>query len=141
MLGKKKYRVLQASCILFALAVEAKAAEDGDWTVVTMSRGGAFGLATDASIAVAIATAVRDCKSRSFDSDCGAEFRVVRRGWILAELCGDERVLAAGQSRDEAEVQLIFRIDLKRAYIPNLPSCKRIFAIDPNGWVHCKPDS
>jgi len=141
MSGKKKYRTLQAFCILLALAVEANAAEDGGWTVVTMSRGGAFGLSTDASIAVAIATAVRYCKSRSFDSDCGAEFRVVRRGWILAELCGDQRVLAAGQSLDEAEAQLLFRIDLKRAYIPNLPSCKRIFAIDPNGWFHCRPNS
>ena len=137
----KKYRSLQAFSILLALTVQAKAAEDGDWTVVTMSREGAFGVYTHASMAVAIATAVRYCKSRSFDSDCGAEFRVVRRGWILAELCGDQRVLAAGQSLDEAEAQLLFRIDLKRAYIPNLPSCKRIFAIDPNGRVHCRPNS
>lgn len=137
---KKKYHALHAFCILLALTVDAKAAEDGDWTVVTMSRGGAFGVYTHASMAVAIATAVRHCKAASFDNDCGAEFRTVRRGWILAEFCGDHRLLAAGQSLDEAEAQLRLRIDLKRAYIANLPPCKRVFAIDPNGGFHCGPN-
>jgi hypothetical protein len=139
MISKMKYRRFHVFCILLALTVEAKAAEDGDWTVLTVSRGGAFGVFTHASLAMAIATT--DCKATSLENDCGAEFRTVRRGWILYDLCGDHRILGAAASLDEAEAQMRFRIELKRAYIPNWPSCRRVFAIDPNGWFHCRPNS
>jgi len=129
-----KFCVLLLLCTLLA-GVRVKATEDA-WTVVTVARGGVWGASTRPSVAEAIAGAVRACKSISTGvNDCGAEFRAIRRGWTLAFLCGDHRILATGNSLQEAEASIQFRTELKRAYVHDMPLCKQVLAVDPDGVI------
>src|SRR5262245_53461333 len=131
-----KLRVFPVICALLAGGAPVKATEDANWTVVTMARGGAWGVFTSPSLAEAIAAAVRACKSMSTGvNDCGAEFRAIRRGWTLAFLCGDHRILATGNSQQEAEASMRFRTELKRAYVHDMPLCKQVLAVDPDGVI------
>jgi hypothetical protein len=111
-------------------------AEGAGWTVATLARNGSWGVATESSLARAISQAVRKCKAMSVPpSDCGAQFTTIRAGWTLALLCGEHKVLATGKQLDEAWLAVKFRIDLKRAYQPDLPPCREIFKVDPAGVV------
>ena len=131
-----KFCVLLLLCTLLAGVARVKATEDANWTVVTVARGGAWGAFTSPSLAEAIAAAVRACKSISTGvNDCGAEFRAIRRGWTLAFLCGDHRILATGNSLREAEASIRFRTELKRAYVHDMPPCKQVLAVDPDGVI------
>jgi hypothetical protein len=119
-------------------AAVAVAVEDSEqeWTVVTMARDGSWGVANDASMSRAISAAIRDCRAMSAgQNDCGAEFTTIRKGWTLALFCGDERILAAAKGREEAESSVELRIKLKRAYLPDLPPCRRVLSVDPSGAV------
>ena len=54
---------------------------DADWTVLTVSRSGAWGLSTARTQGEAIAGALRQCQGRSADlSDCGAELIAYKVG-------------------------------------------------------------
>lgn len=68
-------------------------------------------------------------------SDCGAQFTTIRTGWTLALLCGDHKVLAAAKRLDEGWLAVQFRLELKRAYLPDLPACRLIFKVDPAARV------
>jgi hypothetical protein len=123
-------------CIFWAAMVPANASDEEDWTVVTMARNGSWGVATDASMGRAIFVAIRDCRAMSTgQNDCGAEFTTIRRGWTLALLCGDQRILAAAKGLDEAGSAAALRVELKRAYLPNLLPCRRVLSVDPNGVI------
>jgi hypothetical protein len=129
-----KFYALPILCALLAAVAKVEAEEDANWTVVTMARGGAWGASTSPSLAEAIAASIRACKTMSIGgSDCGAEFRAIRRGWTLAFLCGDHRVLATGYSLQEAEAAIRFRIELKRANVHVMPPCKQVLAVNPAG--------
>jgi hypothetical protein len=66
-------------------------------------------------------------------TDCGALFRATRGGWIVADLCGDEKILATGPTQEEAERDALNReIDLELFYLPRLPPCKRLVTIAPH---------
>jgi hypothetical protein len=108
---------------------------DGDWTAVTLTRTGSWGVATSSSQAQAIAVAIRDCKAMAGpQSDCGAQFATVRDGWVIAELCGDYKIIVAARSHREAEQAAIDRqIDLQLFYVPDLPACRRLLTVDPSG--------
>jgi hypothetical protein len=80
--------------------------------------------------------AVSKCKAMAVpQSDCGAQFTTIRSGWTLALLCGEHKVLATAKRLDEAWLAVQFRLELKRAYLPELPPCRQIFKVDPTGEV------
>lgn len=110
---------------------------DHDWTVVTMASNGSWGVGIDYPIAGAIAAAIRECRAMSSGvSDCGAAFAATRGGWIIGVRCGDYRILATGEDLKDAEATALHReIDLKRLYVPDLPACQCVLAVDPRGAV------
>jgi hypothetical protein len=116
---------------------QAAGEPDGEWTVLTLSDAGAWGLSTARSQADAIAGALRQCRSRASQStDCGAELVAYRVGWSEAILCGTHRVLVAGVDRDAVDAMFDARIaELHRLYGSALPACRRVVAVDPWGGV------
>jgi hypothetical protein len=115
----------------------AIAAEDWerDWTVVTMARNGSWGVGIDYPIAGAIAAAIRECRAMSSGgNDCGAAYAASRGGWIIGLRCGEHSILATGEDLKDAEATALNReIDLKQLYVPDLPACQRVLAVDPRG--------
>src|ERR1044072_985711 len=72
-------------------------------TILTLSRVGGWGVATDHNVSLAIADAIRDCKAMSsVPSDCGAKFTSIFVGWSVAVLCGNETIIAAAHSLVDA---------------------------------------
>jgi hypothetical protein len=132
---------LTCSCLggalLFgAASLRAEPSTGEGWTVATLARDGSWGVATESSLAHAIGMAVSKCKTMAVpQSDCGAQFTTIRTGWTLALLCGDHKVLAAAKRLDEAWLAVQFRLELKRAHLPDLPPCRQIFTVDPAGEV------
>jgi len=107
-------------------------AGDDDWTVVTLARDGSWGVACDKSQPRAIAEAIRYCRAMSGGaSDCGAQLTAARGGWTVANLCGDHKVIATGDSLAAAETEALNReISLQLFYVPDLPRCKRVVTVD-----------
>jgi len=125
---------------IFALALlcavlPALAEEDWerDWTVVTMTLDGSWGIGTDQYLNAATAAAVRDCKAKSKGfNDCGAKIATIEKGWILGMLCGDYRILVTGNDREEVEAVAREReFDLKMHYVPDLPACRQVLVVEP----------
>jgi hypothetical protein len=123
---------------IFALAIlvealPALAEEDWerDWTVVTMTLDGSWGIGTDQYLNAATAAAVRDCKAKTKGSDdCGAKIATIKKGWIQGMLCGDYRILATGNDREEVEAAVREReFDLKMHYVPDLPACRQVLVV------------
>jgi len=123
---------------IFALAflcaaLPALAEEDWerDWTVVTMTLNGSWGMGTDQYLNAATAAAVRDCKTKSNGSnDCGAKIATIKKGWILGMLCGDYRILVTANDREEVEAAAREReFDLKMHYVPDLPTCRQVLVV------------
>ncbi|MBV8188609.1 MAG: hypothetical protein JOY64_10390 [Alphaproteobacteria bacterium] len=109
----------------------------GEWTVLTLSDAGAWGLSTARSQADAIAGALGQCRARAGrPTDCGAELVAYRVGWSEAILCGTHRVLAAGVDRDDVDAMVRARMAaLRRLYGSALPACRRLLVVDPWGGV------
>ena len=109
-------------------------AADDDWTVLTMAQDGSWGVACHGSQWRAMAEAMRFCRSMagaSGASDCGANFATTRGGWIVANLCGDYKVLATGATLSEAEAEALNReISLQLQFVPDLPPCRRVVTVD-----------
>jgi hypothetical protein len=114
----------------------------GDYvTVLTLARDGAWGTATETSTSRAIAYAIRDCKAMSGRAlGCGALFTTVRSGWSIAELCGDETIIAAAARLADAEqIAKEREYRLRHVYQRNMPPCTRVATIDPDGRVVAPP--
>jgi hypothetical protein len=137
---------LANSCVQVMLAITlsslastiALAVEDWehDWTVVTMARNGSWGVSTDASLSLAIAAAIRDCKTMSVEaSDCGSQQATVRNRWTIAWLCGEHKILASESRREDAEASALFQLELRRAYATDIPPCRTILTVNPRGEV------
>ena len=110
---------------------------EADWTVVTLANDGAWGVATEPSAGQAIAKAIRHCKAMSRTGlGCGAQFRAVRAGWIVAYRCGDENIAAAERRLADAEQAARRReVELRVAYARDLPPCWRSLTVGPRGEV------
>jgi hypothetical protein len=119
----------------------ARALDLDELTVATMARDGSWGVATAASQGQAIAAAIRDCQAMAAaPSDCGAQFVTTRGGWVIANLCGDHKIIVAAETREAAEqVALSREFDLKRLYAADMPSCTRVLMVDPRGAVRLGP--
>jgi hypothetical protein len=136
--GMNRYAktIVIALCAVL-LTVSRCIASEEDWTVVTLSRNGAWGVASASSQPVAMAAAITSCRvMASATSECGAQFRAARGEWVIANLCGSHKVIAVGRSLDDAEREALnFEISLQLVYAPDLPPCKRVVTVDPNGAV------
>jgi hypothetical protein len=141
-------RVRAVSATVFSIAMafapsplQAQAEVESDWTVLTISNTGAWGLSTARSQTHAIAGALRQCRARAARStDCGAEFIAYRSGWSEAILCGDHGVLVAAGDHDQADAMAYARIaELRHAYGSSLPTCRRLLVVDPWGAVTAGP--
>src|SRR5262245_32700236 len=104
---------------LLCAALPAMDEEDWerDWTVVTMTLDGSWGIGRDQHLNAATAAAVRDCNAKSKGSnDCGAKIATIKKGWILGMLCGDYRILVTANDREDVEAAAREReFDLKNA--------------------------
>jgi hypothetical protein len=108
-----------------------------EWTVVTLARDGSWGAGTADTQSAAIAAALRKCNAMSGQrSDCGAEFTAIKNGWTIGLLCGDHRALAASTDRVATEQAAEARRSyLATLYGADLPPCRRVLTVDPEGFV------
>jgi hypothetical protein len=123
--------------LLLSLEMPAKAVDLDELTVVTMAQDGSWGVATAGSQGPAIAAAIHDCRAMAGGpSDCGAQFITTRGGWVIAGLCGTHKMMAAAETRQDAEqAALVREIALKRFHGPDWPPCRRVLTVNPNGVV------
>ena len=126
-----------ASGMLLAAPTPTKAVDLDELTVVTLARDGSWGVATAGSQGPALAAAIRDCKAMAAaPSDCGAQFVTTRGGWVVANLCGDHKIIVTAETREAAEQAAILReTDVKRFHVPDMLPCRRILTVDPGGAV------
>ena len=110
-------------------------------TILTLSRVGGWGVATDYSVSRAITDAIHACKAMSnVPSDCGAKFTSIFVGWSVAVLCGDETIITAAGRLDDAERAAVKREnELRVVYQRNMPPCARVVTIDPHGRAVVPP--
>jgi hypothetical protein len=67
-------------------------------------------------------------------------FTTVRSGWSIAELCGDETIIAAAARLADAEqIAKEREYRLRHVYQRNMPPCTRVATIDPDGRVVAPP--
>jgi hypothetical protein len=102
------------------------------WMAVTVSRS-TWGAARASTVTQAIVQAIADCKSKTAGpSDCGAELKTIRTGWIVGLRCGGYRVLVSGSTLQEADEAAAHRL-LQLKYISNvsLPRCVRLLELGP----------
>jgi hypothetical protein len=132
-MGSGFSRLAMLACTLSCLPAVAEA----DWTAVTLTKRGAWGVATCPLQGDAIAAAIRNCKSMSrVANDCGALLSTIRGGWSLAILCGDYNIVVSRPTLAEAEQAALYReIDLHMFYVPDLPPCRRVLTVDPTGEI------
>jgi len=124
-------------CSVVLSAAPHISAAEGDWTVVTIARDGSWGVGIAGSQGQAIAAAIRGCRARAGkSSDCGAQFKTARGGWIVANLCGDRKIIAAGASREDAERAALHRESYTRwFYAPDMLPCTRVVTLTPLGVI------
>jgi hypothetical protein len=137
---RRRVRSWIAGCgLLLALAPPALAEtgySDADWTVLTVSRSGAWGLSTARTQGEAIAGALRQCQARSRElSDCGAVQLHYKVGWAIAMLCGHHRVMVAAPDRESVEALARERIAALGQIHGVLPSCRHLLTVDDVGAV------
>jgi len=73
-------------------------------TLVTMAQDGSWGVGTAGSLGSVIAGAIHDCRAMSCGpSDYGAQFITWRGGWVVASLCGNQKILATAATLEDAE--------------------------------------
>ena len=115
----------------------APATRGGDWTVVTAAPDGTLGVAVAATTGEAISQAIRNCTAISRKRiGCGAQSRAVRAGWILAVRCGASNIIVAEPLLRDAERMAADReAELRRFYASDLPPCRRVLTVDPQGGI------
>jgi hypothetical protein len=113
-----------------------------DFTVLTMAPDGAWGTGTDAHVNGAINRAINSCREMSSKQiGCGAYMTTVRGGWSLGIRCGEETILVAERDLAEAErAALVREAELRYTYARNMPPCRRIVTVDPNGNALVDPN-
>jgi hypothetical protein len=137
---RRPIRSLIAGCGILLAAAPAALAEtghsDAEWTVLTVSRSGAWGLSTARTQGKAIAGALRQCQARSPEpSDCGAVQLHYKVGWAIAVLCGHHRIMVAARDRQAVEAIASERIAALGQIQGDLPSCRRVLIVDAMGGV------
>src|SRR5216683_4073955 len=135
--GQRVARRLRTACFALLLAAPglSAAAEETNWTVLTVARNGNWGIASARTQGEAIAGAVDRCQAMTADkSDCGAEFVAFRTGLALALMCGDHRVIVTANDADEADSSALERLlALRGLYGADFPACRHLLRIDSYG--------
>ena len=108
-----------------------------DWTVLTMAPDGSWGAATSYPIDQAIAAAIANCRiAYQREIGCGAIFTSIQLGWSLGIRCGDRNIVVAEKTLAGAEQAALRReMELRQLYAPEMPPCRRVVTVDPNGMV------
>ena len=108
-----------------------------DFTVLTMAPDGSWGTATDSRVNRAIFLAIENCKAMSGAAlGCGAYITTVRGGWSLGIRCGRENIVVAEKTLGDAEQAATRReAELRRLYVPDMPSCRRVVTVDTSGTI------
>src|SRR5262245_50512840 len=122
--------------------VTTPADADDDWTVLTMTPDGSWGAATSFTINRAIAAAIANCRiEHQREIGCGAYFTSIQAGWSLGIRCGREIIVVAAKTLTDAERAAMRReAELRQLYAPNMPPCRRVVTVDPNGAITSYPD-
>jgi hypothetical protein len=95
--------VALALLLLFSVAIPVKPVELGELAVVTMAQDGLWGVCTAGSHGPAIAAPIYDCRAMlGGSSDCGAHF-TSRGGWVIAGLCGNQKIFVTAATLEDAE--------------------------------------
>ena len=137
---RRLHFALNVICLALTLAtppMATPAVANDDWTVLTMAPDGSWGAATSFSINRAIAFAIANCKiDHQREIGCGAAFTSIQGGWSLGIRCGRENIIAAEKTLAGAEQAAMRReAELRRLYMPDMPSCRRVVTVDPNGAI------
>ena len=113
------------------------AVADDQWTVLTMAPDGSWGAATASPIGRAIAFAIVNCKiDYQRDIGCGAYLSSIQAGWSLGIRCGRENIVVAEKTLGDAEQAATRReAELRRLYLPDMPSCRRVVTVDTSGTI------
>ena len=136
----KQLQAFAAIIVCLVMPALAIVPDQDDWTVVTMAPDGSWGSATEPSVGQALARAIRNCKAMSGTKiGCGAQFRAIQAGWVLATRCGDRNIVVAERLLADAERAAREReTDLRQHYAPDLPPCRRVLTVNPRGGVVAK---
>jgi hypothetical protein len=124
------------TCFAVLLAAPGlSAAEEANWTVLTVARNGNWGIASARTQGEAIAGALLRCRAMTADaSDCGAEFVAFKSGLALALMCGDHHVIVTANGSEEADGSALDRlIALRSIYGSDFPACEHLLQIDSSG--------
>lgn len=110
---------------------------ENSWTLLTMSPDGSWGVARDLWQGMALARAVADCKAMSQAKiGCGYKFKSVQSGWLLANRCGNENILAGAKTLSMAEGAAERReTELREVFARDLPRCVRLLTVNPYGAI------
>jgi len=138
-----RHRLLGAvgAAVVSVATVAGSAAQVGsardEVTVLTMAPDGAWGVATDANASRAIAGAIAGCRTMSrSEFGCGAQFTAIRGGFFFNISAGTENIIvAAGELADAERAAINREIDLKYRYTPEMPPCRRIVSVNPDGEI------
>ncbi len=135
--GQRVSRRLGTACFALFLAAPglSAAAEETNWTVLTVARNGSWGIASARTQGEAIVGALQRCQAMTADeSDCGAELVSFRSGLALALLCGDHRIIVTANDPEEADRFALDRLAaLSELYGPDFPLCQHLLQIDADG--------
>ena len=109
----------------------------GHMSVLTMAHEGSWGADTQISLDDALQNAIGHCKQmHGLKLGCGAQVISIEHGWLLGTRCGTRSILSSGATRAEAEADADHRENnMRRDFVPGLPACKRVVAVDPDGAV------
>ena len=133
--------LLLSACLALATSAASAQSDDNnwhaDWTVLTVSQSGAWGVGTATSMSPAIALAIKNCRQHGGEkvSDCGGIQVNIRNSWALAYACGEVVFTATGTSLPMAMDEAA-REELEQRLAQRLPSCRLTLAVDPNGRTH-----
>ena len=113
-----------------------------DFTVLTMAPDGAWGTATDVYVNGAINRAIKSCKEMSEQADRlrrlyddGSRRLELRYPmWARNDPCRGARFGGSGTAA------LMREAELRYTYSRNMPPCRRIVTVDPNGNAVVDPN-
>jgi hypothetical protein len=121
--------------VLLSVSIPVKAVELDELTVVTMAQDGSWGVGTAGSHGPAIAAAIHECRAMSRGpSDCGAQFITSHGGWVIAGLCGNQKIFVTATTLEDAQRAAMER-EHKLNALSNAAPCKWILTINPRGVV------
>jgi hypothetical protein len=109
----------------------------GHTSVLTMAHEGSWGADTQISLDEALQNAIARCKKmHGLKIGCGGQVISIEHGWLLGKRCGTRSILSSGETLAEAEANADRRENnMRRDFVPGLPSCRRVVAVDPNGVI------